>query len=117
MADSYSEFLADHRAEHRGAFNRRCLLVGDTLQAIGALVFLRGHWRAGGLTVAVGLGVVTAGHLRDGNVPKSLETTRLHPLWNVRGDIAIARDVVAEYLRGKRDLPTQADRTDPPRHW
>jgi hypothetical protein len=44
--------------------------------------------------VVVGLGVVTAGHVRDGNFPKSVETTRLHPLWNIRGDIAIAQDLL-----------------------
>jgi len=33
--------------------------------------------------------------VRDGNVAKSLETVRLHPLWNIRGDIAIARDMLA----------------------
>jgi hypothetical protein len=70
-------------------------LVGDVLQVIGALSVLRGHWRGGGLTVAVGLGVATAGHVRDGNVTKSFETARLHPLWNVRGDIAIVRDLLA----------------------
>jgi hypothetical protein len=108
MADSFSEFLADHRAEHRSAFNRQCLFVGDSLQVIGVLVVLRGHWRAGALTVAVGLGVATAGHVRDGNVPKSLETTRLHPVWNLRGDIAIAKDVITETLRNKEGSTTTA---------
>jgi hypothetical protein len=68
MTDSFAEFLAEHRAEHRSAFNRWCLAVGD--------------------------GVVTARHVVDGNLPKSIETTRLHPLWNIRGDIAIARDLL-----------------------
>jgi hypothetical protein len=94
MADSFSEFLAEHRAEHRSAFNRWCLTLGDGLQVIGALSAMRGRWRRGGLMLVVGLGVVTAGHLRDGNFPKSIETTRLHPIWNVRGDIAIARDLL-----------------------
>ena len=44
---------------------------------------------------AFGLGVATTGHAVDGNVGKSLETVRLHPLWNIRGDIAIARDMLA----------------------
>ena len=47
------------------------------------------------LLTAVGLGVATTGHVRDGNVAKSLETVRLHPLWNIRGDFAIARDMLA----------------------
>ena len=65
-------------------------IAGDSLQIIGLLSVLRGRWRRGGLLTAVGLGVATTGHVRDGNVAKSLETVRLHPLWNIRGDIAIA---------------------------
>jgi hypothetical protein len=44
--------------------------------------------------VGVGLGVNAAGHVHDGNFPKALETSGLHPLWTVRGDLAIARDVL-----------------------
>ena len=95
MADAFSEFLDDHRAEHRSAFNRWCLVAGDSLQIIGLLSVLRGRWRRGALLTAVGLGVATTGHVRDGNVAKSLATVRLHPLWNIRGDFAIARDMLA----------------------
>jgi hypothetical protein len=95
VADAFSEFLDDHRAEHHSAFNRWCLVAGDSLQIIGLLSVLRGHWRGGALLAAVGLSVATTGHLRDGNVAKSLETARLHPLWNIRGDIAIARGMLA----------------------
>jgi hypothetical protein len=94
VAASFPEFLAEHRAEHRSAFNRWCLTVGDSLQVIGALYAMRGRWRRAGLMVVGGLGVVAVGHVRDGNFPKSVETTRLHPIWNIRGDIAIARDVL-----------------------
>jgi hypothetical protein len=98
VTDGFSEFLSDHRAEHRSAFNRWCLVAGDSLQLIGLLSVLRGRWRRGALLAAVGLGVATAGHARDGNVGKSLETVRLHPLWNVRGDFAIARDMLGRRL-------------------
>ena len=95
--ESYDEFLAAHRAEHRSAFNRWCLILGDSLQLIGVLLALRGRWKSGGLTALLGLGVATSGHVRDGNVPKSLETARVHPIWNIRADIAIAGD----QLRGR----------------
>ena len=93
-AGTFTEFLDDHRAEHRSAFNRWCLVVGDSLQVIGVLSLLVGRWRRGALLAAVGLGVATAGHARDGNVGRSLETVRLHPLWNIRADFAIAKDIL-----------------------
>jgi hypothetical protein len=98
VVDTFSEFLEDHRAEHRSAFNRWCLVVGDSLQLIGLLSVLRAHWRGGALLTAVGLSVAATGHMRDGNVAKSLETARLHPLWNIRGDIAIGMDMLARRL-------------------
>jgi hypothetical protein len=94
MAESFSDFLAEHKAEHRSSFNRSCLIVGDVLQVAGMLTAARGRWKRGAMTMAVGFGVVISGHIRDGNVPKSLETSRAHPLWNVRGDVAIARETL-----------------------
>jgi hypothetical protein len=55
---------------------------------------IRGRWKAGLILNTAGLAVVVAGHARDGNVPKSLETARRHPIWNVRGDLAIAKDML-----------------------
>ena len=97
MADSFSEFLAEHRGEHRTAFNRWCLIAGDSLQVAGALAAVRGHWKSGGVMVAAGFGAVMAGHVRDRNLPTSFQTARRHPMWNIRGDIAIARDVLTRY--------------------
>ena len=98
MHQSYAEFLADHKAEHRSDFNRWCLVVGDALQIAGVLAAFRARWRrAAAIIVAIGLGVTTAGHLRDGNVPKSFDTVQRHPLWNLRGDLAIAKDVLTDH--------------------
>jgi len=94
MNASFSEFLAEHRAEHRSTFNRWCLIVGDSLQIGGVLAGFRGRWKTGLTMTVAGLAVAVAGHARDGNVPKSLETARLHPVWNVRGDLAIAKDML-----------------------
>jgi hypothetical protein len=94
MTEGYSEFLAEHRAEHGSAFNRWCLVVGDFLQIAGVLAGVRGRWKPGLTMTAAGLAVVVAGHARDGNVPKSLDTARRHPIWNVRGDLAIAKDML-----------------------
>jgi hypothetical protein len=94
MTDGFSEFVAEHRAEHRSAFNRWCLIVGDALQVVGALAGIRGRWKVGLPMVAAGLAVATAGHVRDRNVEKSFEMVRRHPIWNLRGDLAIARDML-----------------------
>ena len=95
MRQSYAEFLADHKAEHRSDLNRWCLVAGDALQIAGVVAALRARWRPAATLFAIGLGVATAGHLRDGNVPKSFDTVQRHPLWNLRGDLAIAKDVLA----------------------
>jgi hypothetical protein len=94
MKDGFSDFLAEHRVEHRSALNRWCLVVGDSLQIVGALTGLRGRWKVGVTMTVAGLAVAVMGHVRDGNVPKSLETARRHPLWTLRGDLAIARDML-----------------------
>ena len=99
MRESYAEFLADHRAEHHSGFNRWCLVAGDAIQIAGVVAALRARWRPAAVLFAIGLGVATAGHVRDGNVPKSFDTVQRHPLWNLRGDLAIAKDMLT------RDTP------------
>ena len=94
MTEGFSEFLAEHRAEHRSAFNRWCLVVGDSLQIVGAVAGVRGRWKLGLPMAAAGLAVATAGHVCDRNVANSFETVRRHPIWNLRGDLAIARDML-----------------------
>ena len=82
MQQSYAEFLADHKAEHRSDLNRWCLVAGDAVQIAGVVAAYE-HDGACRIVFAVGLGVATAGHLRDGNVPKSFNTVQRHPLWNL----------------------------------
>ena len=105
MRDSYAEFLADHRAEHRSAFNRWCLVAGDAIQIAGVVAALRARWRPAAAIFAIGVGVAVAGHVRDGNVPKSFETVQRHPLWNIRGDVAIAKDVLTSHTRVLSPVP------------
>ena len=97
MCESYAEFLADHRAEHRSAFNQWCLVAGDAIQIAGVVAALRARWRPAAVFLAIGFAVAVAGHVRDGNVPKSFDTAQRHPLWNIRGDLAIAKDVFTRH--------------------
>src|SRR6478735_3905623 len=69
MAETYSEFLAEHRAEHRSAFNRGTLVVGDAMQLLGAVSLLARRRRFGLTMLTLGLGITAAGHVRDGNLP------------------------------------------------
>src|SRR4051812_39038649 len=96
MADTFSDFLSEHRDEHQTAFNRWCLVLGDLLQVIGAGLATRGHRRKGGTVAAVGYGVVILGHVRERNLPRSFETARLHPMWTIRADAAVARDLLTK---------------------
>ena len=105
MPESYAEFLADHRAEHRSAFNRWCLVAGDAIQIAGVLAALRARWKPAAVLFAIGVGVAVAGHARDGNVPKSLDTVQRHPLWNMRGDLAIAKDMLTRHTRVLSPVP------------
>src|SRR4051794_40058329 len=102
MYASYAEFLADHRAEHQSDFNRWCLVVGDAIQIAGVVAALRGRWRPAAAMLATGLGVAVAGHVREGNVPRSFHTVQRHPIWNIRGDLAIAK----EMLTGDTQMPS-----------
>ena len=97
MRQSYAEFLADHKAEHRSAFNRWCLVAGDAIQIAGVIVALRARWRPAAVLFTIGFGVAIAGHVRDGNVPGSFDTVQRHPLWNLRADLAIAKDVITRH--------------------
>ena len=71
--------------------------MGDALQIAGVLAALRARRSRAAIAFVIGLGVVTVGHLRDGNVPKSFETVQRHPFWNLRGDLAIAKDVLTRH--------------------
>ena len=66
-----------------------------SLQIVGMLAGVRRRWKLGLTMTAAGLAVAVVGHVRDGNVPKSLDTARHHPIWNARGDFAIALDLLA----------------------
>ena len=105
MRESYAEFLADHKAEHRSAFNRWCLVAGDAIQLAGVVAALRARWRGAAVMFAIGVGVAIAGHVRDGNVPKSFDTLQRHPLWNIRGDLAIAKDVLTCHPQALSPVP------------
>ena len=49
------------------------------------------EWRR----VAVsGLAILTAGHVAEGNLPRSVRDLYRHPIWGVRADFAVARETI-----------------------
>jgi hypothetical protein len=94
MSASFEAFLAEHQAEHRTLVNRWCMVAGDALLVGGAIATLLGSKRRAAVIGGAGLAVAVAGHLIDGNVPRALQDTVRHPLWTVRGDVAVARATV-----------------------
>jgi hypothetical protein len=94
MSASFQAFVAEHQAEHRSSMNRWSLIVGDALLSVSVIAALLGLRRRAALVGGAALAVAMGGHLIDGNLPRALHDTVRHPLWTVRGDIAVARATI-----------------------
>jgi hypothetical protein len=96
MVATYDEFAAEHRAEHLKPFNRWCAVVGNPLSVVGGASMLLGHRRGGAALAGSGLAILGAGHIAEGNLPRSLRDLARHPIWSVRADLALARDTIMD---------------------
>jgi hypothetical protein len=94
MVASYHEFAAEHRAEHLNPFNRWCAVGGNYLPVVGAVLMLLGRRKAGVALAGSGFAILAAGHVVEGNLPRSLRDLARHPIWSVRADFAVARDTI-----------------------
>jgi hypothetical protein len=94
MVASSVEFQAEHRAEHQSAFNRWCVAVGNPVIILGTAALVMRHWRSGAALAAAGAAVTAVGHVAEGNLPRALRDLARHPLWSVRADLDLARDVL-----------------------
>jgi hypothetical protein len=91
---TYDEFATEHRAEHLTPVNRGCAVVGNSLTFVGAASLLLGRpWGAAAL-LGSGAAVLAAGHVAEGNLPRSLRDLARHPIWSVRADLAVVRDTI-----------------------
>jgi hypothetical protein len=104
LAATVEEFVAEHIIEHRSTFNRWCLLIGDMGMVTGALITVlgSGHRFVGVALLLTGLGVASAGHVADRNLARALRDTWEHPMWNVRGDLAVIRGLFGRPGGGAR---------------
>lgn len=96
MVATYDEFAAGHRAQHLKPFNRWCAVVGNPLSVVGGASMLLGHRRSGAALAGSGLAILGAGHVAEGNLPRSLRDLARHPIWSVRADFALARDTIMD---------------------
>jgi hypothetical protein len=94
MAASYAEFEAEHHAEHLTPFNRWCATVGNPLSVVGPVVMLLGRRKTGAALAGSGLAILVAGHVVEGNLPRSLRDLARHPIWSVRADFDVARQTI-----------------------
>jgi hypothetical protein len=90
MAASYSEFAAEHRAEHLTPFNRWCAVVGNYLTIPSVIAALSGRPKTGAALFGLANVVLIAGHAVEGNVPRAVRDTVRHPVWSVRADFSLA---------------------------
>jgi len=98
MGVSYEEFAAQHRTQHVTPFNRWCAVVGNSLVPVAVVTALTGRSKAGATIFALANATVVAGHIAEGNFPRSARDLIQHPIWSVRADVAVAAATVRSSL-------------------
>jgi hypothetical protein len=91
---SFDEFRDAHHAEHQTAFNRWCVAVGNAVIILGVVPLLLRRWRSSTTAFLVGAAITGVGHVAEGNLPRALRDLARHPIWSVRADVGLARDVI-----------------------
>jgi hypothetical protein len=91
---SYGEFAAQHRAEHLTPFNRWCAVIGNYLTIPSAVAALLGRPKTAAALFGLGTVILGAGHVVEGNLPRSIRDLARHPIWSVRADFAVVRATI-----------------------
>jgi hypothetical protein len=99
MVASYEEFAAEHRAEHLTAFNRWCAVVGNYSIVPTAVALLLGRPRVAAAIFGLGNAILLAGHVAEGNAPRSVRDFARHPIWSARADFALANATIMSALK------------------
>jgi len=99
MVASYEEFAAEHRGEHLTAINRWSCVIGNYSTVPAAAALLLGRPRVAAAIFGLGTTILVAGHLAEGNLPRSLSMLATHPVWAARADFAVANATVMGALR------------------
>ena len=101
MVASYEEFAAEHRGEHLSPFNRWCAVLGNYSNVPTAIALLTGRPRIAAAIFASGTTILLAGHVAEGNLPRSLSMLASHPIWAARADVAIANETILGLVHRK----------------
>jgi len=99
MVASYQEFAAEHRGEHLTPVNRWCAVVGNYSTIPSAIALLSGRPRRAAGIFAFGTAILLAGHIAEGNLPRSVRDVARHPIWSTRADFALATATVKGLAR------------------
>jgi hypothetical protein len=99
MVASYEEFAAEHRGEHLTPFNQWCAVLGNYSSVPTAIALLSGRPRIAAAIFGLGSTILIAGHLAEGNAPRSLSMLAAHPIWAARADLAVANETIMGALR------------------
>jgi len=94
MGSSFDEFQAEHRGEHLTAFNRWCVAVDNAVIILSTVPLMSRRWRSGTTAILVGGAITAVGHIAEGNLPRDLRDLARHPIWSVRADVGLAREVI-----------------------
>jgi hypothetical protein len=99
MVASYQEFAAEHRGEHLTPINRWCAVIGNYSTVPAAVALVLGRPRVAAAIFGLGSTILAAGHLAEGNLPRSVSMLATHPIWSVRADFAVAKATIMGALR------------------
>jgi hypothetical protein len=94
VADSFDDFRDAHHAEHQTAFNRGCVAVGNAVILLSTVPLLARRWRSSAAAFLAGTAITVVGHVAEGNLPRAARDLAQHPIWSVRADVGLARDVI-----------------------
>ena len=99
MVATYEEFAAEHRGEHLTAFNRWCAVIGNYSNVPTVVALLLGRRRVAAVIFGLGTTILLAGHIAEGNLPRSVHDILRHPIWATQADVALANATVLSALK------------------
>src|SRR5947208_1352791 len=94
MFTSFDDFEAHHHDEHLTAFNRGCVVVGNALAILSVVPLLSRRLKGATTAFLAGVAITGVGHAAEGNLLPATRDLARHPIWSVRADVALARDIV-----------------------
>jgi hypothetical protein len=73
--------------------------VGNYSNVPTAIALLSGRPRIAAVSFGLGTAILVAGHVAEGNLPRSVQDIVTHPIWATRADIALANATIKSALK------------------